>query len=106
MKQTLKLLITCLIIIIWGFGIHGIVQAHINHSIPTAEHYSAEEIVELKTPTYTVPELPEVRLASFEDEFAVDPIIKNLTETVHIFLFPVHLHKGNAEIITNIKNFK
>lgn len=80
MKQTLKLLITCLIIIVWGFGIHGTVQAHINHSIPTAEHYSAEEIVELKTPTYTVPELPEVRLATWTDPFAVKPLIRNLTE--------------------------
>lgn len=94
MKQTLKLLITCLIIIIWGFGIHGTVQAHINHSIPTAEHYSAEEIVELKTPAYTVPELPEVRLANFEDEFAVDPIIKNLTET----------EKGELQLIADAED--
>ncbi len=80
MKQTLKLLITCLIIIIWGFGIHGTVQAHINHSIPTAEHYSAEEIVELKTPTYTVPELPEVRLATWTDPFAVRNVIRQCSD--------------------------
>ena len=55
---------------------------HHQYSMSTVNPYAFEysEIVELKQPTPPEVIIPEVRLASFEDEFAVDPIIRNLTE--------------------------
>lgn len=55
---------------------------HHQYSMSTVNPYAFEysEIVELKQPESPEVIIPEVRLASFEDEFAVDPIIKNLTE--------------------------
>lgn len=79
MKDIIKLICTCVIIIIWGFAIHGTIEAHGN--APTVSHDSPmmlDEIVELKTPTYKVPEIPAVRLITFVDEFAPDPLIASL----------------------------
>lgn len=81
MREVLKCIVTCLIIIVWGIAVKGSIEAHGN--APTVSHDSPmflDEIVELKPPTYKIPELPAVRLISFEDEFATDPIVKNLTE--------------------------
>lgn len=81
MKEVLKCIVTCLIIIVWGIAVKGSIEAHGN--APTVSHDSPmflDEIIELKTPEYKVPELPAVRLITFEDEFATDPIVKNLTE--------------------------
>jgi hypothetical protein len=55
---------------------------HHQYSMSTVNPYAFEysEIVELKQPESPEVIIPEVRLASFEDEFAVRPVIRNLTE--------------------------
>lgn len=55
---------------------------HHQYSISTENPYAFEssEIVELRQPTPPEVVIPEVRLASFEDEFAVRPVVRNLTE--------------------------
>lgn len=80
MREIIKFICTCLIIIVWGFGIYGTVQAHINHSIPMAEHYSSEEQVEIKQPPVRTPDLPDAHLVTWSDSFAVRAVVRNATE--------------------------
>lgn len=55
---------------------------HHQYSMSTVNPYAFEysEIVELKQPESPEVIIPEIRLASFEDEFAVRPVVRNLTE--------------------------
>ena len=85
--RILKYLTLCLLFSFWAFAISGTIQAHTSqHTVPHDDPMHFDEIVELKTPEAKIPELPVVRLVSFEDPFAVDPIIKNLTEEEKIEL--------------------
>ena len=78
--RILKYLTLCLFVSFWAFAISGTIQAHTSRTIPVEHHPIIEQPIELKTPAARVAEVPEVRFASFQDEFAVDPIIRNLTE--------------------------
>ena len=78
--RILKYLTLCLFVSFWAFAISGTIQAHTSRNIPVEHHPIIEEPIEIQTPAARVAEVPEVRFASFQDEFAVDPIIKNLTE--------------------------
>lgn len=79
MREVLKCFIACLIIIVWGIGIYGTASAH-TYELPKKPVNESFEIVKLPEPEKTEQVIPEVRLVSFEDSFAVDPIIRNLTE--------------------------
>ena len=78
--RILKYLTLCLFVSFWAFAISGTIQAHTSRNIPVEHHPIIEQPIEIQTPAARVAEVPEVRFASFQDEFAVDPIIKNLTE--------------------------
>lgn len=82
MREILNCIVTCLIIIVVGLMCKGTIEAHGNSQTLTHDSPMVlDEVVELPEPQKVAPpEVPEVRLISFEDEFAVDPIIKNLTE--------------------------
>lgn len=101
MREVLKCIVTCLIIIVWGIAVKGSIEAHGN--APTVSHDSPmmlDEIIELKTPEYKVPEIPDVRLATFEDEFAVKPLIRNLTEEEKDLLVRISMSEaGNQDTI-------
>ena len=81
MKSILNLISICFVIILWGFALSGTISAHTN---PQTVHHDdpmfLDEVVELKAPEKEVPEVPEIRLATFRDEFAVRPIVRELTE--------------------------
>ena len=78
--RILKYLTLCLFVSFWAFAISGTIQAHTSRSIPVEHHPIIEQPIEIKTPAARVADVPEVHYVSFTDEFAVDPIIKNLTE--------------------------
>jgi hypothetical protein len=70
----------CLFVSFWAFAISGTIQAHTSRSIPVEHHPIIEQPIEIQTPAARVADVPEVHYVSFTDEFAVDPIIRNLTE--------------------------
>ena len=78
--RILKYLTLCLFVSFWAFAISGTIQAHTSRNIPVEHHPIIEEPIEIQTPAARVADVPEVHYVSFTDEFAVDPIIKNLTE--------------------------
>lgn len=78
--RILKYLTLCLFVSFWAFAISGTIQAHTSRTIPIEHHPIIEEPIEIQTPAARVAEVPEVHYVSFTDEFAVDPIIRNLTE--------------------------
>ena len=78
--RILKYLTLCLFVSFWAFAISGTIQAHTSKTIPVEHHPIIEEPIEIQTPAARVADVPEVHYVSFTDEFAVDPIIKNLTE--------------------------
>lgn len=78
--RILKYLTLCLIVSFWAFAVSGTILAHTSRTIPVEYHPIIEQPIEIKTPAARAAEVPEVRFASFQDEFAVDPIIRNLTE--------------------------
>ena len=78
--RILKYLTLCLFVSFWAFAISGTIQAHTSRSIPVEHHPIIEQPIEIQTPAARVADVPEVHYVSFTDEFAVDPIIKNLTE--------------------------
>ena len=78
--RILKYLTLCLFVSFWAFAISGTIQAHTSRTIPIEHHPIIEQPIESQTPDAKVADIPEVHYVSFTDEFAVDPIIKNLTE--------------------------
>lgn len=78
--RILKYLTLCLFVSFWAFAISGTIQAHTSRTIPVEHHPIIEQPIEIQTPAARVTDVPEVHYVSFTDEFAVDPIIKNLTE--------------------------
>lgn len=78
--RILKYLTLCLFVSFWAFAISGTIQAHTSRTIPIEHHPIIEEPIEIQTPAAKVADVPEVHYVSFTDEFAVDPIIRNLTE--------------------------
>lgn len=81
MKSILNLISICFVIILWGFALSGTISAHTNpQTVHRDDPMLLDEVVELKVPEKEVPEVPEIRLATFRDEFAVRPIVRELTE--------------------------
>lgn len=78
--RILKYLTLCLFVSFWAFAISGTIQAHTSRTIPVEHHPIIEQPIEIQTPAAKVADVPEVHYVSFADEFAVDPIIRNLTE--------------------------
>lgn len=79
--KILKSIVTLLIILVWGFVLNRTVVAHTSqHTVPHDDPMTFDTVVELKTPVTKIPEIPDVRLVSFEDPFAVKPLIRNLSE--------------------------
>lgn len=78
--RILKYLTLCLFVSFWAFAISGTIQAHTSRTIPVEHHPIIEQPIEIQTPAAKVADVPEVHYVSFTDEFAVDPIIRNLTE--------------------------
>jgi len=78
--RILKYLTLCLFVSFWAFAISGTIQAHTSRTIPVEHHPIIEQPIEIQTPAARVADVPEVHYISFTDEFAVDSIIKNLTE--------------------------
>lgn len=81
MKDILNLIATCGIIILVGLAVKGTIENQFTSQ--TVQHDSPmvlDEVVELPEPQKVEQEIPEVRLVSFEDQFAVKPLIRNLTE--------------------------
>lgn len=78
--RILKYLTLCLFVSFWAFAISGTIQAHTSRTIPVEHHSIIEQPIEIQTPAARVADVPEVHYVSFTDEFAVDPIIRNLTE--------------------------
>lgn len=78
--RILKYLTLCLFVSFWAFSISGTIQAHTSRTIPVEHHPIIEEPIEIQAPAARVAEVPEVHLVSYTDEFAVKPLIRNLTE--------------------------
>lgn len=78
--RILKYLTLCLFVSFWAFAISGTIQAHTSRTIPVEHYPIIEQPIEIQTPAAKVADVPEVHYVSFTDEFAVDPIIRNLTE--------------------------
>lgn len=79
--RILKYLTLCLLFSFWAFAISGTIQAHTNpQTVHRDDPMFLDEIVELKAPEKEVPEVPEVRLVTWSDPFAVREIIRNCTE--------------------------
>ena len=97
MRNILKCVITCSIIILWGIACKGTIQAHTTHSVPRDSSMVMDEVVELRQPEAPDQIVPEVRLATFEDEFAVKPIIRNLTEEDKRILMQIACAEARSE---------
>lgn len=78
--RILKYLTLCLVVSFWAFAVSGTILAHTSRTIPVLHHPIIETPIEIQTPATKVPDVPEVHYVSFTDEFAVDSIIRNLTE--------------------------
>ena len=79
----MKILESILSLIAFAFfciAIQGSIENHHIHTVPKDVPMIVDEVVELSQPEYKEQPVPEVRLVTFEDEFAVKPIIRNLTE--------------------------
>ena len=98
--RILKYLTLCLFVSFWAFAISGTIQAHTSRSIPVEHHPIIEQPIEIQTPAARVADVPEVHYVSFTDEFAVDPIIKNLTEEDKELLMQIaQAEAGNQDLI-------
>ena len=98
MRNILKCFIICSIIILWGIACKGTIQAHTSqHTVPHDDPMTFDTVVELKTPEAKIPEIPDIRLVSFEDEFAVKPIIRNLTEEDKRILMQIACAEARSE---------
>lgn len=64
MREVLKCLIACLIIIVWGIGIYGTASAH-TYELPKKPVNESYEIVELPEPEKVEQVTPEVRMSAF-----------------------------------------
>lgn len=83
MSKLLEIITTTFLICLFIIAISGTIQAHT--SVKTIERDAPtllDQVVELKQPVIEVPDqtVPEVRLSTFEDPFAPDPRLKDLTE--------------------------
>lgn len=101
MREILKLIVTCSIIILWGFALSGTIKAHATpQTVPHDDPMFFDEIIEIRQPQYKVPDVPEVRLATFTDEFAVKPLIRNLTDDDKELLVRIAMSEaGNQDTI-------
>ena len=79
MREVVNCTITCLIIVLVGIMVKGSIESH-DYTIHTIKPQIYEEEITLSQKTYEIPEVPDVRMATFEDEFAVKPLVRNLTE--------------------------
>lgn len=100
MRDILNLIATCGIIILIGLAVKGTIE---NQFTPqTLQHDSPmvlDEVVELPEPQKVEHEIPEVRLASFSDPFAVKPLIRNLTEEEWQLLESISIAEaGNQDV--------
>ena len=81
MRDILNLIATCGIIILVGLAVKGTIENQFTSQ--TVQHDSPmilDEVVELPKSEKVVYEIPEVRLISFSDPFAVRSIIRNLSD--------------------------
>lgn len=98
--RILKYLTLCLFVSFWAFAISGTIQAHTSRTIPVEHHPIIEQPIEIQTPAARVAEVPEVRFASFQDEFAVRSVIRNLTEEDKELLMQIaQAEAGNQDVI-------
>ena len=100
MKDILNLIATCGIIILVGLAVKGTIE---NQFTPqTVQHDSPmilDEVVELPERKVEQPEVPVIRFVSFEDEFAVKPLIRNLTEEEWQLLESISIAEaGNQDV--------
>ena len=97
--RILKYLALCLFVSFWAFAISGTIQAHTSRTIPVEHHPIIEEPIEIQTPAAKVADVPEVRFITFEDEFAVKPLIRNLTEEEWRLLESISIAEaGNQDV--------
>ena len=101
MRDILNLIATCGIIILIGLMCKGTIENQFTSQ--TLQHDSPmvlDEVVELPEPKKVEqPEVPEVRLVSFRDEFAVKPLIRNLTEEEWQLLESISIAEaGNQDV--------
>lgn len=78
--KILNTILTVIIFIAFFIAVKGSIESHGNHTVPHDAPMLTDEVVELKVPEQKIPPLPEVRLATWTDPFAVKPLIRNLTE--------------------------
>lgn len=99
--RKLEIILSILVIIAFCFIIPKTIEAHTAPKNLTPDvPMLADEVVELKMPTYRIPEIPVVRLANFQDEFAVKPLIRNLTEEDKELLMQIaQAEAGNQDVI-------
>ena len=102
MRNILKCVITCSIIILWGIACKGTIQAHTTHSVPRDSPMLMDEVVELRQPETPDQIVPEVRLASFEDPFYRRPILKNLTEEDWYLLESISLAEAGNQGVEGV----
>ena len=100
MRKILNSFVSLIAIAFFCIAIRGSLENHHAHTVPRDTPMVMDEVIELRQPTYKTPELPEVRLASFEDEFGVKPLIRNLTDEDKDLLMRIaQSEAGNQDVI-------
>ena len=100
MREVLNLFATCLIIIVVGLVCKGTIENQFtSRSLAHDSPMLTDEVVTLPEPKkIELPNVPEVRLSTFEDEFAVRSIVRNLTEEEKELLVQISMAEaGNQD---------
>lgn len=95
--RILKYFALCLLFSFWAFAVSGTILAHTSRTIPVLHHPIIETPIEIQTPAAKVADVPEVHFVSFTDEFAVKPIIRNLTEEDKRILMQIACAEARSE---------
>lgn len=100
MRKIFNSFISLIAIAFFCIAIRGSLESHHTYTVPRDTPTIIDEAVELKQPEHKEQPIPEVRLATFEDEFAVKPLIRNLTdEDKELLMRIAQAEAGNQDII-------
>lgn len=97
--RILKYLTLCLFVSFWAFAISGTIQAHTSRTIPVEHYPIIEEPIKIQTPAARVAEVPEIRLATYSDPFAVRAVIRNLSDEDWLLIESISIAEaGNQDV--------
>lgn len=105
MKNILNSLFVLVAFTFFCIAVRGSIENH-NFHMSTVSHDDPmflDEIIELSEPQKVEPPIvPEIRLANFEDSFAVRPIVRNLTEEEKELLVRISMAEARGEGIEGL----